>query len=1363
MKRYLQASSAAAALAMIAGSALGAAGDINAIQPVVSNAGDGGAGEYEVTGDGLNGDVSIVVELTGVATDNTGFGGNISLVFYNNAGAQVGLPLVIPAGNISDARGNNDGDIDNNDLLEIDITTALQNAPAGAFSFDVVYADPGGDGDSLTMDNDGFPGLGDDSDDNDTFYRIISDAPEISGGFIQEVAMADDKIFVTINFPSLGIGANSTVRSSLMFPDSGGEPNPNNIGTINQVDFEKDTGSGFEQFENPDDISAVAALMDNDVFFEIDFDETMSDLTVGSEIRVDAASADLRDGTGNLVGGTATLAALPELAVEAATWQTAIGAGAGANAGAIELDFNLDLDLADLGTAAFYNSLEVMGGASGSLSVTAVAAGDANDKVLLTVTQAGGGGADTVTPAGVRPDGESYSLNVDTDMTAGEPSDVFGNAMTVDIASTLADGISPVLDGTITDGVYVDSDGDGVQDGVMLVFGEPLDSALDGADAGDLGVELNRRGGVTLFPFGMVDSVTGVRTSYMTAASADPDDDEITVTSVELMSFDADGDGNIDDLENDNALLFNFDPTQDFEVAGGGWDNDDTTTAGSGDAPGTGDDNAVQIEVDADDSDIADANSVSIDSDPDTDDSDDIDVNSGTDNASPVAVSNSYRTGDNFNGGSFDTFVETDGNVGDDNDNNVFYGVFSEPLTNAGDDPSLISWGAGAMDRFQAGDVTRILGADNTILQIEDTNARGFEAGDTLTFAEGNDIDDAAGNDILGMIEAPDGTPPFVADQTDINGNDVTSAFLFDTSDPADGFADEVRLFTGAPVDPATVLLGDFAFNGGTDFDSIAINASGQQITLTFPSGSNLPLSNNVTVTYTAPANNDDMDSQIIAGPGGNSVFPGLTTTITARQFPLADVDTDDLAVMDLRGDITMGGNPIGVGAKVYGFVAVPVPAMISGQIRGIDFWTSDSSDLEAFFDFIYGFESHLYFIDDDGDLWFTNDYEDNSGNTYAIYDISVNAANLENISFTGRGRSYTAGDSVPQTGLTVTGGRVTMKWDLLRSNNGTIDGLKSSGYEVDGDAIASRAVVSDADGSYAMHVSAPITQFYSTFGTAGWPVILVVEEATGTRYPATSVLNATDNEGTLFFRPLQRNTDPNDNNARGSGSNVVFDINLDNVGMEYMYQGWGLLPFNRVSGFAMSTGNIPTLPAIQGSDNSNVVVNSSLPYDRAFNQFCFFEDNNSDGEWTSADDADFFDSLFVDVNCFENMRFVMTNRGVSVGNSINGFVGGYAAGFWNGHFQNIGVFQFGAAGSASEVFTGTFSSSTTLGWALVTAPADDADPAAFLNTNDADFMIEFNRISGAEVDVNTYGNETDNINNVVEINAGQGYFISFE
>ena len=93
------------------------------------------------------------------------------------------------------------------------------------------------------------------------------------------------------------------------------------------------------------------------------------------------------------------------------------------------------------------------------------------------------------------------------------------------------------------------------------------------------------------------------------------------------------------------------------------------------------------------------------------------------------------------------------------------------------------------------------------------------------------------------MIEAPDGTPPFVALQTDINGNDVTSAFLFDTSDPADGFADEVRLFTGAPVDPATVLLGDFTYTGGNDFDSIAINASGQQITLTFPSGSNLPVS----------------------------------------------------------------------------------------------------------------------------------------------------------------------------------------------------------------------------------------------------------------------------------------------------------------------------------------------------------------------------------------------------------------------------------------------------------------------------------------------------------------------------------------
>lgn len=1179
-------------------------------------------------------------------------------------------------------------------------------------------------------------------------------ADETMDEVLEGIKTGDEPALINAFISTDGMNAFLEFSQPLNVGGAGNDDNQTVIGSIDGTDFQIDSSDDFDGTEGaPAGLSNPAFLGANNTFIRFDRNDMTSDLNVNTWIRpsydnMDMSANDVLSIVGYEALSTAVQAvAQSPLTIESVEALAAVNAGSGANADVLRVVYNLPLDGADLGDADFYGGfLQLNGGGDSTLDITNITADpDNSNAVLLELTA---GATDSILTNALNGD-DGEALTLDTDTMAGDvPSSIFtADDYDSDQSIALTDAIAPALDGGVR---YKDSDGDGVQDGVILVFTETLGSA----SASEEGVTLSRNGGVTLNPIGMVDPITGVMTSYDTVASAMAEDDEIDITGVELISFDADDDGNISDLETNNALCFSFDPAQDFEVAGGGWDNDDTTTAGTGDGPGTGDDGAVAVDVVADDSDIVDANDVAADA--------DISANSTVDAAAPVAINSSYRSGDNFNGGFFDTFVETDGNVGDDDDNNVFYGVFGESLTNAGDDPSFISWGPGANDRFQAGDTTRVLGADNNILQIEDGNPNGFEAGDTLNFAAGHGIDDADGNEIAGSLDAPDGTPPFVALQTDINGSDVLSAFNFSTDD--NDFADEVRLFTDVPVDPATVQVGDFTFNGGMDFD--LVSASGTQIVLTLPDSPQISVADDITVVYTAPANNDDADSQIIADADGNSVFPGISTTITSGPFPTPDVDTDDLAIMDIRGDITMGGSPIGVGAKIYGFVAVPVPSMISGTINGVDFWLDDDGSIEAFFDFIYGFESHLYFFDDDGDIWFDNDYDDNSGSNYALYDITVNAGNLNSVTFTGRGRTYTQGDSTPQTGLSLSSGRVAMKWDVLRASGGTIDGLKSSGYDVDGSAIASRAVVEGSDGSYAMHLSAPITQFYGSFGATGWPVILVVEEATGTRYAASSIHNASDNEGTLFFNPLQRDTDPNDDNDRSgntSGSNLVFDINLDNVGMQYVYQGWSLLPFDRVSGFASSAGNIPTLPAIQGSDNSNVVVSNTLPNTRAFNQFCFFEDADGDGEWTSGDDGDFFDSLFVDVNCFDHMRFVMTNRGVNVGSSVNAFIGGYGAGFYNGHFNNIGVFQFGAEGSATEIFDGTFSSSTTLGWALVTAPADDADPTTWLNTNDADFAIEFNRISNGEVDVNTVGNESDNINDVEEINAGQAYFVSFE
>jgi len=279
-------------------------GDVFPVHPTIANA---SVGELEVVGNGLNGDVAIVVELLGVDAENTPFSNAIALQFYDVKGEMRGAPRSISASDISDARGNNDGDIDNNDILTIDVTTALQDAPAAAYAFDVIFYDQGGTIDSMYIDDDGFPFSEDNSDDTDQLYRVVYDSPRIA--FLSRSDSdkngVDDTITVHVDFPALGFGVNSDVRGSFQYPDSFGVRNPNSISVINTVDWEKDTGSGFEQFE-ASDIESVRFIQPGDTTITFSFDEKESDLRAPGgmdRIRTDAASSDLRDGTGNRLMG----------------------------------------------------------------------------------------------------------------------------------------------------------------------------------------------------------------------------------------------------------------------------------------------------------------------------------------------------------------------------------------------------------------------------------------------------------------------------------------------------------------------------------------------------------------------------------------------------------------------------------------------------------------------------------------------------------------------------------------------------------------------------------------------------------------------------------------------------------------------------------------------------------------------------------------------------------------------------------------------------------------------------------------------------------------------------------------------------
>ena len=289
--------------------ALGAAGDIRPVHPVVPTA--LGFGALEVVGGGYPAPAIVTVQLTDVATDDTAFRNNLACWFYNMSGQQVGLSLVIPEADISDEHGNNDGNIDNNDYLTLDLTTVLQNRPAGAFGLNIVYADPGGDGDSLRKDEDGFLGGFDPSDVMDETYRIITTPPRIMWvhRLDRDSNGVDDTLMLNVLFPSLGYGKNALIRSSFLGEAREGIPNPNVVGAVTHEDWEKTDGKGGIQFE-PQDVVSVDPIEPGATTLTFSFDESTSDLIFAGPmdfIRVDSGAIDIVDWTGNALSGEAML------------------------------------------------------------------------------------------------------------------------------------------------------------------------------------------------------------------------------------------------------------------------------------------------------------------------------------------------------------------------------------------------------------------------------------------------------------------------------------------------------------------------------------------------------------------------------------------------------------------------------------------------------------------------------------------------------------------------------------------------------------------------------------------------------------------------------------------------------------------------------------------------------------------------------------------------------------------------------------------------------------------------------------------------------------------------------------------------
>jgi len=1021
---------------------------------------------------------------------------------------------------------------------------------------------------------------------------------------------------------------------------------------------------------------------------------------------------------------------------------------------AVRVTFNQSLG--DAGPAAFYSdggtATWTLGGAPSAVTVNAVNI-DPNDSqsVLLDIDLDAGAQIDA---DGLDDTGDAFGVTFDSDPTpANNPTTVLGTAFAGTTgALTVGDGIEPTL------GVFgfVDTNGDGALDGVAMTFNEPMGAP------GTATTVLNA------FDFETVNTMVHPFSLFQTNLAngvTDPNDavNEAEIAADGVSAFNASGFA-VQSEDSANRLMTNNIVVAQFDPAAVDFNGDGTVDAADADLfPGTFDTGWATLAVTAADADLADANGNAVSTDLAA-------AAVNNDFAEPLLVEVWHRSGEN----DFDDqfwfeqgfgFGSLNDDVGDNAADTAIL-IFNENMAGA-PDTSAFSFGPSASERFEGGDFEGIGDgpfANNAVL-FRDFDDNGWDIGDTLTIGSANNLTDAATNDFTGGNgEGLDRNSPFLPVQFDINGNGVHAAFVNPAADdsvesislifnkPVEFVADD-----GTPVADLSTVAPDFTVDG-TPVASVAV--SGNVVTLTPAGAGNLLASSSFTIEFTPAADRNLAE----AGLPVNQVDTG--GTITAQPIAEAEIDGEFPAVMDVFGAITRNGAPAPAGTQVFGMLAVQRIGSITASMDGVDAVIDDESSLEAFTDFILGLENQLFLIDDggNGNMFFTYNKDDFNGSG-AILTVQARITRGV-VSWTARGSSTVRSNASAR-------GDAQLVWDVLRSSDGTAYGLVNNGFEIGGTPISSKAVVTENDGSYLLHVTGPRRVFNgSALGATGAAVILVVEQTNGERLMASSIHNGADLLGTLQFNPLQNQEDP----ANGRFDGAV-DIELNNIGHVSIYEGWNLVGFNRDSGFALSSQGLPaSVPAgITVGQNSNIITGTTLTNAPAYLQWGFFVDANGDGVWTRNDDNSFsgglLSTVLVDPRGFDEFfAFTLTDRGVQANNNISGLVGGFGMGaFYGGVSANaLGAFQFGperAAGTALFGSDGFASGRTNLGWGLVTAAGDDADAGAFLSANSADFLIEFNRTSDSAVNITTFttgGPQGDPAGDTSSVNRGQAYFFHF-
>ncbi|MGP1347534.1 MAG: hypothetical protein ACTS3F_12830 [Phycisphaerales bacterium] len=1036
--------------------------------------------------------------------------------------------------------------------------------------------------------------------------------------------------------------------------------------------------------------------------------------------------------------------------------------GGGVFANAVRVTYNLPLDPADLGNPVFYGAqLQLPDGASDIDITGALIDPDNSSAVLLSLFA---NGTDLVFSDGLSADGEAYSI--ETDLGGNVPSSIFDTddyATAQDVTGD--DAIAPTLVGRS----FHDLNGDGKQDAVAFVFGETIADTT-----ADSGITLTVIDGQVMTPFGAIDMSTGALVEVETDVDASPDD-EIEDFEVSVLTVEAPG---VPDGRTNNAVVLSFDPDL-FPFDG---------TAGNDNVPGTGDSGIFNLAYDADatGAEIEDANGNAAAT---------IAAGAATvDQAAPVVALAFFYTGDNqmpvddglFNANNSQFAAEQDDTLGDQDANNRATLYFSEAVDNNAANtimPSTVTYGPSFTAFLDNDDVGGdFIGFDNpdgannngvifnlreTAEQGEDTS--GLQPGVQVTIDSGSNIEDAGGNEALvdGAI-LENRTAPYVALQADVNDNEFAGAYLVD--DTGNGLVNRILLVFTEPIDPATLDDADFETSRGV-IQSVGLDsADGTQRTVEIVITGTVSINSTVTVTYNGDADAAQLiTSDETAGGLGNAVDDVTTVFANVEELQSPIYDTDSVAIQAVQGTVTINGQPVQQGTKVFASVAVPTVYQVEATHNNVFFQyrrndevtyasLTESESLDEWTSWLLGVFPDLYLArtgDNEQIFNRVKDVSDDVPGTVVLGDtirLTISAATLTNITFQGTGETATD---------RVIGGRARLAWDLLRSSDGRLGSFFREGYTAGGVPIVSSAVIDNADGAYSMHVSAPISAFngISRFNSINWPIIIWVELPNGTRHVVSSLLTSV-NGASVKFNPANRTQ-----SSGNAPDAIVFNINLDNVGVERVFDGWNTIPFGRVSGWAQAQGNVPTrpdgIPAPVANDPSSVLqTGSTLPAVGPLEQWVWFNDANNDGVWDRTDDAGTrFGDLIIDSKFIPNFAFTMTSLGVQAGSSINNLIGGYALGFFskNPGGTPLGVFQFGAPLDQPAFFTtNSFpNNTTTQGWALLTR-SQAGDVTSGVGSR-VDYVIWFNNrgngIEVASLDVQNPSG-TNNPNDLGDIDA---------